>query len=73
MVVSGLAMSGSEARDMLSGDAEVGGVELKDAGFDEASVASVVVAEKLTSGVREARPAIVASVASMVVVAKQKR
>jgi hypothetical protein len=34
-------MPGSEAREMLSGDTEVGGVELDDATWDEASASSV--------------------------------
>jgi hypothetical protein len=48
--LSGLGTSGSEAKDMLSGETVVGGVELKDAAFEKiASVSVGVLLEKLDS------------------------
>ena len=60
-MVSGLEISGSEARDMLSGDTVVGGVGLSETGFDEASVGAP---EKLDSD--ESIPSSAAMVSSAI-------
>jgi len=68
VTVLGLGRSGSEARDMLSGDTVVGGVELRDAGFDkEASVGSLLV--KLDPHSSESSSAIVGAACMAAIVA----
>jgi hypothetical protein len=61
-MVSSLGMSGSEARDMLSGETVVGGVQLRDAALEDDT--SVGVLEKLDSLSKAPRSAIAGAIST---------
>ncbi len=73
-IPSGFGRSGSEAKDMLSGETVVGGVELKDVGAelgDDASVAALL--EKLEPHSSESSSAIVGAVPVAAIIAARRR